>query len=121
LRDVIRHVDLPASERVGLAQLAREVIDLTDGVTATTGPAGRWQTIGAGQAIPGVLAAEDSQGRVDIEMHLVARWPPPMSLEQFGEQLRAHLHRSAGRAGMGERLGAVSVAFDDVLVETESS
>ena len=106
---------------LSLARLAREVINLTDGVTATTGPAGRWQTIGARQTIPGVLAAEDSRGRVNIEMHLVARWPPPMSLEQFGDQLRTHLQRSADRAGMGERLGAISVAFDDVLLEKESA
>jgi hypothetical protein len=118
---VTSHIDLPVSERVGLAHLAREVIDLTDGVKATTGPAGRWQTIGGRQVIAGVLAAEGSQGRVDIEMHLVARWPPPMSLERFGEQLRAHLRGSADRAGMGERLGAVSVAFDDVLLEEKST
>jgi hypothetical protein len=44
-----------------------------------------------------------------------------MSLERFGEQLRAHLQLSVDRAGMGERLGAVSVAFDDVLLEREST
>lgn len=116
-----RHIDLPVSERVALARLAKEVIDVTDGVTATTGPAGRWQTIDARRTIPGILAAEGSAGRVDVELHLVVRWPPPMPLEQFGEQLRAHLRRSAAGAGIGERLGGVAVAFDDVLVETEST
>jgi hypothetical protein len=118
---VPRQIDIPASERVGLARLAREVIDAADGVTATAGPAGRWQTIGSRHTIPGVLAVHDSDGRVDIELHLVARWPPVMALEQIGEQLRAQLRRSAAAAGMGERLGAVSVAFDDVLVETETT
>jgi hypothetical protein len=109
--------DRPASRRVVLAQLAGQAIDRTPGVTATTGPAGRWQTIGSQQTIPGVLAVEDGRGRVDIEVHLVVRWPPPMALEQLGEQFRGRLRRSAGTAGMGERLGAVSVAFDDVQVD----
>ena len=108
--------DRPASRRVALAHLAGQAIDRTPGVTATTGPAGRWRTIGSQQTIPGVLAVEDGRGRVDIEVHLVVRWPPPMALEQLGEQFRGRLRRSAGTAGMGERLGAVSVAFDDVEV-----
>ena len=114
-----RDRDLAVSERVRLALLAGQVIARSDGVTATTGPAGRWQTIGSQQVIPGVLAVEDRHGRVDIEVHLVARWPPQMPLEQLGEQLRERLRRSAGMVGMGERLGAVSVAFDDVLTETD--
>jgi hypothetical protein len=116
---VPRHIDPPVSERVGLARLARDVIDSTPGVTATAGPTGRWQTIGSRQAIPGVLAVDGSDGRVDIELHLLARWPPLMALEQIGEQLRAHLRRRAAAAGQGERLGAVSVAFEDILVETD--
>jgi hypothetical protein len=57
---------------------------------------------------------------VDVELHLVARWPLVAALEQIAEELRAQLRRAAGVAGMGERLGAVSVAFEDVLVETET-
>lgn len=115
-----RPVDVLVSERVGIARLASDVIDLTDGVAPTSGPAGRWQTNGARDAISGVLAIEDSQGRVDVELHLVARWPPVAALEQIAEEVRAQLRRAAGAAGMGERLGAVSVAFDDVFVETEA-
>lgn len=112
---------LPLSGRVGLARLAGEVIAHTDGVTATSGPAGRWRTVGSQQTIPGVLAVEDARGRVDVELHLAARWPPQMPFEQLGEQLRGRLRRSAGMAGMGERLGAVSVCFDDVRSETQSA
>ena len=36
-----RHIEPPVSERVGLARLARDVIDSTPGVAATTGPVGR--------------------------------------------------------------------------------
>ena len=113
--------DLPVSGRVGLARLAGEVVAHTDGVTATTGPAGRWRTVGSQQTIPGVLAVEDAGGRVDIELHLAAWWPPQMPFEQLGEQIRGRLRRSAGMAGLGERLGAVSVCFDDVLTETQSA
>jgi hypothetical protein len=102
---------------VALAHIAGQAIDRTPEVTATTGPAGRWKTIGSRETIPGVLAVEDGRGRVDIEVHLVVRWPPPMALEQLGEQFRGRLRRAAGTAGMGEQLGAVSVAFDDVQVE----
>jgi len=44
-----------------------------------------------------------------------------MPFEQLGEQIRGRLRRSAGMAGLGERLGAVSVCFDDVLTETQSA
>jgi hypothetical protein len=101
--------------------LALDVIDSTPGVAATTGPTGHWQTIGSGQTIPGVLAVDDSDGRVDIQLHLLAHWPPVVALERIGEQLRAHLRRSVAAAGLSERLGAVSVAFDDILVETETT
>lgn len=112
---------LPVSGRVGLARLAREAIALTDGVTGTPGPDGRWRTVGSHQVVPGVLAVEDGRGRVEIELHLVARWPPQTSLEQVGERVRERLRRSAAAAGLGEWLGPVSVFFDDVLVEAESA
>jgi hypothetical protein len=108
------------SGRVGLARLAGHVIALTDGVSATTWPTGRWQTVGSGQVVPGVLAIEDGHGRVEIDMHLVARWPPETSLERLGEQVRRRLRRAAAIAGMDERLGTVSVAFDDVMPEAQS-
>lgn len=111
----------PASGRVGLAQLAGRAIASTDGVAGTAGPAGRWRTVGSQQAIPGVLAVEDGRGRVDIELHLIAAWPPQTSLQQLGARVREQLHSSAGVAGMSGRLGAVSVFFDDVLAETACS
>jgi hypothetical protein len=114
---VTSDADRPASRRVVLADLAGQAIDRTPGVTATAGPAGRWKTIGSQHTIPGVLAVEDGRGRVDIEVHLVVRWPPAMALETLGEQFRGRLRRSAAVAGMDDRLGAVSVAFDDVRVD----
>ena len=108
------------SERVAVALVAEQAIAATPGVSATSGPGGRWRTVGSQQIIPGVLAAESGGGCIDVELHLVARWPLEGSFEELAEQLRAHLRRAAAIAGMGERLGAVSVAFDDVVTDGES-
>ena len=113
-----RDGDLWMSGRVRLARLAGQAIAVSDGVAATAGPAGRWLTIGSQHTIAGVLAVEDADGRVDIEMHLLVHWPPQVSLQQLAQQVRGRLRRSAGMAGLEERLGAVSVVFDDVLAET---
>jgi hypothetical protein len=107
----------PVSGRAGLADLAGRAIAATAGITATSGPAGRWQTAGPTRPIAGVVAVEDGRGRVELELHLAAAWPPAMSLQQLAEQLRERLRRSAEAAGMDDRLGAVSIAFHDVLTE----
>jgi hypothetical protein len=112
--------DLSLSDRVCLARLAGQAIAVSDGVTATTGPAGRWLTIASAHSVAGVLAVEGADGRVDIEMHLLAHWPPQMSLQQLAQHVRERLRRSAGMAGLDERLGAVGVFFDDVLTRTDS-
>jgi hypothetical protein len=109
------------SERVALALVAERAIAEMPGVSATSGPGGRWRTVGSQQIIPGVLAAESAGGRIDVEPHLVARWPLAGSFEELAEQLRARVRRAAAIAGMGERLGDVAVAFDDVVTDEESS
>ena len=112
--------DLGASGRVRLARLAGRVIARADGVTATSGPAGRWRTVAAQQTIPGVLAVEDPQGRVEVELHLVAQWPPQVPLALLGEQVRGDVRRSAATAGLAQALGAVAISFDDVQDESAS-
>jgi hypothetical protein len=109
------------SERVALALVAGQAIAGTPGVIATSGPGGRWRTAGSQQTVPGVVAAESGGGRIDVELHLIARWPLERSFEQLGEQVRMRLRRAAEIAGMSERLGAVSVAFDDVMTDGEST
>ena len=105
----------PVSGRAGIADLAGRAIAATAGVAATSGPAGRWRTAGSAQPVAGVVAVEDGRGRVELELHLAAEWPPPGSLHQLAEQLRERLRRAAADAGLGDRLGAVSIAFHDVL------
>jgi hypothetical protein len=107
------------SERVALALAAEQAIAGTPGVVATSGPGGRWRTVGSQQVVPGVVAAESGAGCIDVELHLAARWPLERSFEELGEQVRARLWRAAQIAGMAERLGAVAVAFDDVLTDAE--
>jgi hypothetical protein len=109
------------SERVALALVAGQAIAATPGVIATSGPGGRWRTAGSQQTVAGVVAAASAGGCIDVELHLVAHWPLETSFEELGEQVRARLRRAAAIAGVGERLGAVSVAFDDVLVDAEST
>ena len=108
---------VPASGRADLAGLAGRAIAATAGVTATSGPAGRWPTAGPARPVPGVVAVEDGRGRVELELHLVASWPPATSLHELAGQLRARLRRAAEAAGIDHRLGAVSIAFHDVLAE----
>jgi hypothetical protein len=103
------------SARGGLADLAARAIAATPGVTATSGPAGRWQTAGQAQPVAGVVAVEDGRGRVELELHLAADWPPATSLQTIAEQLRERLRQCAAVAGLDDRLGAVSIAFHDVL------
>lgn len=111
---------IPMSGRAGLADLAGRAIAATAGVTVTSGPRGRWQTAGPTQPVAGVVAVEDGRGRVELELHLAAGWPPATSLQQLAEQLRERLRRSAEVAGMDDRLGAVSIAFHDVLTDPPS-
>jgi hypothetical protein len=108
---------VPASRRADLAGLAGRAIAATAGLTATSGPAGRWQTAGPAQPVAGVVAVEDGRGRVELELHLTAGWPPAMSLQELADHLRARLRRAAEAAGMDDRLGAVSIAFHDVQPE----
>lgn len=108
---------VPVSGRADLAGLAGRAIAATAGVAATSGPAGRWQTAGPAQPVAGVVAVEDGRGRVELELHLAAGWPPATPLQALADQLRARLRCAAEAAGMDDRLGAVSIAFHDVLTE----
>lgn len=103
------------TERVRLARLAAEVVAVTDGVTATAGPAGLWRTQDGERSIPGVVAIVVGEGRVEIALHLDALWPPE-PFEALAGTVRDRLRRSAVSAGLDDRLGPVEVAFHDVLV-----
>jgi hypothetical protein len=102
----------PRSARVELARLAAAVIAADPAVEPNVGSPGRWLTPDADELIEGVVAAEGAEG-VEIELHLTARWPAG-PLPQVAETLRGALRKAARKAGLGPRLGAVSVSFHDI-------
>lgn len=102
----------PRSARVRLARLAEAVIAAEPAVEPAVGSAGRWLTFDADEPIEGVVAAEGAEG-IEIELHLIARWPTG-PLPHVAEALRGALRKAAGQAGLGSRLGEVSVSFHDI-------
>jgi hypothetical protein len=104
------------SPRIALAQLAAAVIALDTGVEPTAG-LGRWVTADARRPIVGVVASVEGD-EVGLELHLVVRWPPP-PLEELARKLRRELRREADRAGLGDRLGAVTIDFHDLALPGE--
>lgn len=103
----------PVTSRVLVARLAEQVIALEDGVSATAGRDRRWVTADLEREIDGVVVAETGHGHVDVDLHLVADWPPE-PLAQLAAQLRRRLRRSASMAGLGDRVGEITVAIHDV-------
>lgn len=101
------------SGRVLLARMAEQVIAASDAVSATAGRDQRWATADGDRVIEGVVVAETALGQVDVELHLVADWPPE-PLEQLAAQLRRRLWRSAASSGVDDRLGDTDVAIHDV-------
>src|SRR4051812_38251110 len=107
-RSVPEQAELPATERVRLAGLAEEAVAATDGVAATAGRTGAWATPDGDRSIAGVVAVALPRRRVEIALHVDAIWPA-QPLEALADAVRGRLARSAQGAGLGDRLGPVSV------------
>lgn len=103
----------PRSERVALARLAEAVVAVEPAVEPTAGLPRRWLTVDGEERIEGVVAAEDADGRIAVELHLIAHWPTP-PLPRLAEGLREALRRAARPAGLAGRLGEVSVNIHDI-------
>ncbi len=105
----------PVTGRVLLARMAEQVIALEGGVSTTAGRDRRWVTADLDREIEGVVVAETGHGhgQADIDLHLVADWPPE-PLQQLAAQLRRRLRRSAAMAGLGDRVGEIGVSIHDV-------
>ncbi len=103
-----------ASPRVLLARLASAKALAAGGVAAAdAGPSGVWRTADGDDVLPGVVVTARPDGRFDIELHLVAGWPTP-PLHEVSTAIRNDIGSAAGDAGLGERLGELSVAFGDL-------
>jgi hypothetical protein len=103
----------PTSTRIVVARLAEAVITADPGVSATR-EGGRWLTQDGDRAIEGVVVAAAGDGRVEVDLHLVAHLPP-RPLEQQARGLREALVAAAKRTGVAGSLGAVDVTIHDLV------
>lgn len=97
-----------------MARVALDAAVSLDGVAG--GDAGRfrrWVTFDRDETLAGVLAVERSDGRFDVELHLVADWPVP-PLAALAEKIDKKVTRAASAAGLADALGPLSIAFEDV-------
>lgn len=102
------------SPRVHLARLAWEAALAADGVAG--GDAGRpprWQTEDRGEVLPGVVATARPDARFDVQLHLIASWPPP-PLHELATTIRGRVVEAAASAGLARALGAQAIFFGDV-------
>lgn len=110
--------EAPPSDRVVLARIAIGSALKVDGVAEPhLPPVGRRSTRSGGVRVDGVTVTASPGGGYDVALHLVARVVP---LQALGERVRSRVEGAARRAGLAERLGPVSVRFED-LVEPAAS
>lgn len=83
------------------------------GAALTAGPNGRWVTRDGDQAIRGVLAAAQSDGRYELELHLVVAWPPE-PLAHLAEDVRRRVRAAVKREGLDAHLGDIQIRVDDI-------
>lgn len=108
----------PGSDRVRLAALAVDAATGVDGVSAAdAGPALLHVTISGATEVIGALVVAEPEGRYSVDLGLRAFLVP---LGPVADSVRAHVVRAATDAGLGERVGAISVTFHDVA-ETAGS
>ncbi|HEY0277279.1 MAG TPA: hypothetical protein VGC32_03320 [Solirubrobacterales bacterium] len=95
---------------IRLARIAERVLARNTAVTPTRGIGDRI-TIDGPDAIVGVVAAESSDGSVDLDLHVRTLWPPTPT-DALARLLTGDLRRQARREGLGERLRDVRVHDD---------
>jgi hypothetical protein len=106
----------PTSRRIAIARLAERVIAEDPGVGATR--EGRRLTPDGDRAIAGVVVAAGGDGRIEVDLHLVA-YMPPRPLAQQATPLREALVAAARRAGLDGSLGEIDVTIHDLVAPEE--
>jgi hypothetical protein len=102
-----------ASTRGRLARLSLDAAVGADGVVrGHAGPSGTQVSVAEGGEAVGVVAAARPDGRYDVALSLVAR---PVALHSLAGEVRERVGGAASAAGLGDALGRVDVAFEDVL------
>jgi len=105
--------------RVALARLALDVASGMPGVAGTdAGPGGLCVTADPPFGVlRGVSVIAQPDGRYEVDLCLVARMVPLLSL---GEAIRRQLRTRAGREGLASQLGTVNVEFSQALSAGET-
>jgi hypothetical protein len=109
----------PISRRIVIARLAEAVVAADRGV----GPAregGSHVTRDGDRLIPGIVVAAAADGRVDVDLHLVA-YLPPRPLAEQATALRVALAAAARRSGVAESLGEIDVTIHDLVEPRDES
>lgn len=105
----------PSSTRVQLARAALETaLHTTQVAGGLCGPLSQFATADGDELLRGVLATARADGRYDVELHLVARWPVP-PLHELGGQVERRVRHAVRRKGLSEGLGDLLVAFGDLV------
>jgi hypothetical protein len=102
------------SERLTLAQLARDAALGASGVASLDPRPPAAATIAGGERVDGLVCLAAPGGRYEITLYVVAR---PVPLERLGEDLRQWVRRSVEARGFGDELGPVNVVVTDVVCE----
>lgn len=110
--------EVGGSPRVPLARLALEAaLALPDVVGADAGPHGLRVTVDAPAGLlRGVSVTAQADGRYAVDLCLTARMVPLVALS---EEIRSRVEAAARRAGLADRLDAVSVDFAGVLTAAD--
>ncbi|MBV9415441.1 MAG: hypothetical protein JO363_10735 [Solirubrobacterales bacterium] len=105
--------------RVALARLALDVASAMPGVAGTdAGPGGLCVTADPPFGVlRGVSVIAQPDGRYEVDLCLVARMVPLLSL---GEDIRQRLRARAAREGLAGQLGTVNVEFSQALSAGET-
>jgi hypothetical protein len=106
----------PTSTRIMLARLAEAVVADDPGVRAA--PAEEWRTRDGDREIPGVVATAGADGRVDVDLHLLA-YMPPRPIERQVTSICEALREAARRTGTEGRIGRIEITIEDVIAPIE--
>jgi hypothetical protein len=102
------------SERLALAQLARDAALGTRGVASLDPRPPMAATAAGGERVDGLVCIAVPGGRYEITLYVVAR---PVPLERLAEELRERIRRSVEAHGVVDALGPVNVVVTDVESE----
>lgn len=99
------------SDRMKIARLAIRAATRHPGVVqAWSGPLA--STADARARVDGVVVAAEAEGAFSVSLRLVAL---PVALPALMREVQAAVRRASERAGLGQRVGSVSVRVEDVV------